>query len=213
MNQGMAFPAENELNGVVTAVSGSRASIGLPQSSSDLTGDNCATVGRCLRIQRGSTALIGMIVDVSLETSAVTREQGYHVTAHVDMMGEIRPDGEGTRRFRRGITHYPVIGDQATPGRRGGTAPGLCRLGRQQDRASATCTTTPRSKPLSISTTCSPSTSPSSARPASASRARCRCCSARSSRCAPTCASSCSMRTTNTAAASAIAPWCSTRAT
>ena len=113
MDQAGAFSAAEEPRGVVTAVSGSRASVGLPQTSADLTGDHCVTVGRCLRIQRGSATLIGMIVDVSLETSAVTREQGYHVTAHVDMMGEIRPDHNGAPHFRRGIMHYPVIGDAA----------------------------------------------------------------------------------------------------
>ena len=110
----MEFPAADAVRGVVIGVSGSRASVGLPQTSSDLTGDRCATVGRCLRIQRGGAALIGMIVDVSLETSTVTREQGYHVTAHVDMMGEIGLDDGGVPHFRRGIMHYPIIGDEAT---------------------------------------------------------------------------------------------------
>ncbi len=110
----MAFPSAGALIGVVTAVSGSQASVGLPQSYTDLADDHCATVGQCLRIQRGASMLIGMIIDVSLETSAVTREQGYHVTAHVDMMGEIRLDADGAPRFKRGIMHYPAIGDKAT---------------------------------------------------------------------------------------------------
>ncbi len=114
MDQGIEFPVADAVRGVVIAVSGSRASVGLPQTSSDLIGDQCATVGRCLRIQRGSAALIGMIVDVSLETSAVTRAQGYHVTAHVDMMGEISLDARGAPQFKRGIMHYPIIGDEAT---------------------------------------------------------------------------------------------------
>ncbi len=103
------------LRGAVIAVSGSQASVGLPYAGADLVSDDlCATVGRCLRIKRGKATLIGMIVDVSLETSTVAREQGYHVTAHVDMMGEINVDAGGTPRFRRGITHYPAIGDAAT---------------------------------------------------------------------------------------------------
>ncbi len=114
MDQNFGIPTTEAVRGVVTAVSGSRASIGLPQTSADLAGDHCATVGRCLRIQRGTATLIGMIVDVSLETSAVTREQGYHVTAHVDMMGEICPDANGVPHFKRGIMHYPVIGDATT---------------------------------------------------------------------------------------------------
>ncbi len=114
MDQSVGFPALEGVRGVVIGVSGSRTSVGLPQTSTDLIGDQCATVGRCLSVRRGSATLIGMIVDVSLETSAVTREQGYHVTAHVDMMGEIRTDNGGVPHFRRGIMHYPVIGDEAT---------------------------------------------------------------------------------------------------
>ncbi len=108
-------PAVPDLCGTVIAVDGSQASVGLPPDASlDPSDDLVATVGRFLRIKRGSSTLIGTIVDVSLETSPVIRQLGFHATAHVDMMGEIREDDAGVAHFRRGITHYPAIGDRAS---------------------------------------------------------------------------------------------------
>jgi DNA helicase HerA-like ATPase len=54
-----------------------------------------------------------MITDVSIETPATAREQGYHTTSHMDIMGEIREYDGGPARFQRGVTDYPAIGDEA----------------------------------------------------------------------------------------------------
>jgi DNA helicase HerA-like ATPase len=102
-----------ELRGRVLSVNGSQASVGLPATSLDVENEDCVTVGKFLRIQRGKTRLVGIIIDVSLETSPVARAQGFHTTARLDMMGEIKEDKAGVPRFQRGVTDYPAIGDRA----------------------------------------------------------------------------------------------------
>jgi DNA helicase HerA-like ATPase len=66
-----------------------------------------------LGIRSGSAVLIGMITEVTLETSAAAREQGARATASVDLMGEIRTREGAAPAFRRGVTSYPAIGDTA----------------------------------------------------------------------------------------------------
>jgi DNA helicase HerA-like ATPase len=94
-------------------VSGSQAGVGLPVESLDPKSEASITVGKFLRIQRASSVLIGMVTEVSLETSSAARDQGYCATARLDMMGEIKPRDTGARYFQRGVTDYPAIGDPA----------------------------------------------------------------------------------------------------
>ena len=110
--QGPEGWAAAELRGHVLSVHGSQASVGLLATSLDGVEDRAATVGKFLGIRRGKTLLIGMITDVSVETPAIAREQGYRATARIDMMGEIKQDA-GTPYFQRGVTDYPALGDPA----------------------------------------------------------------------------------------------------
>jgi uncharacterized protein len=105
--------AVNDLSGHVLSVQGSQASVGLPAASLEDPDDRCITVGKFLRIKRGRTRLIGMVTDVSLETSSVAIAQGFVATAKLDMMGEIKEDENGKPYFQRGVTDYPAIGDPA----------------------------------------------------------------------------------------------------
>jgi DNA helicase HerA-like ATPase len=99
--------------GRVLSVSGSQASVGLPAKSLDPANEVSITVGKFLRIQRAKTLLIGMVTEVSLETSSAARDQGYIATARLDMMGEIKQREDGKQYFQRGVTDYPAIGDPA----------------------------------------------------------------------------------------------------
>jgi uncharacterized protein len=99
--------------GNVLSVQGSQASVGLLASGIDAADDRSVTVGKFLSIQRAKSLLIGMVTEVSLETSAVAREQGFLGTARLDMMGEIKEDAHGVPHFQRGVTSYPAIGDPA----------------------------------------------------------------------------------------------------
>jgi DNA helicase HerA-like ATPase len=97
----------------VLSVSGSQAGVGLPVESLDPASEASITVGKFLRIQRAQSILIGMVTEVSLETSSAARDQGYCATARLDMMGEIMRRDTGAQYFQRGVTDYPAIGDPA----------------------------------------------------------------------------------------------------
>jgi DNA helicase HerA-like ATPase len=97
--------------GRVLSVRGSEASVGLVEWSWTDPEETRTTVGKFLGIRCGDRLVIGVITDASIQTSPIARERGYSVTAIVDLMGEIRDDGNETPRFSRGVTSYPSIGD------------------------------------------------------------------------------------------------------
>ncbi len=99
--------------GTILSVQGSQAKIGLTSAGLGRPDQARATVGQFLGIRSGAALLIGMITEVTLETSAAAREQGARATAKVDLMGEIRARDNGAAAFRRGVTAYPAIGDGA----------------------------------------------------------------------------------------------------
>ena len=99
--------------GTVLAVRGSETSVGLPDSNWHEMDDSRATVGTLLGVRCGRTVAVGVVTDVSVQTLPIARERGYTVTAHLDLVGEIRPDEHGSDRFFRGVTNYPAIGDPA----------------------------------------------------------------------------------------------------
>ena len=98
--------------GRVLSVRGSQATIGLPETNWNQSDESRATVGRFLGIRSVDKMVIGVVTDASIQTLAIAREQGFTVTALIDLMGEIRQDN-GTPRFSRGVTTYPAIGDPA----------------------------------------------------------------------------------------------------
>jgi DNA helicase HerA-like ATPase len=71
-------------------------------------------VGKFLGIRAGETLLIGVITNVSIETSALTNGRGGHSAADLDLVGEIKPSATGQAQFQRGVTEYPAIGDPVT---------------------------------------------------------------------------------------------------
>jgi hypothetical protein len=103
------MPSAVEPLGRVISVRGSQASVGLPSPPADAADQPSATVGKFLGIRCGKSLLIGVITDVSVETQA--REQGYHATALLDLVGEIKEHGSALAYFQRGISEYPAIGN------------------------------------------------------------------------------------------------------
>jgi hypothetical protein len=100
--------------GRILSVRGSQASLGILQSVLADGGHARVTVGKFLSVQTGQSLLIGVITEVSFQSTPVAREQGYGATAQLDLMGEIKKDDKGAVRFHRGVTDYPAIGDPAT---------------------------------------------------------------------------------------------------
>jgi uncharacterized protein len=95
------------LVGYIQSVHGSQASISLLPHSTGISRAG-ATVGKFVKIHTGKALLIGLITDVSAESSG--KEHGHCGIAQVDLTGEIGDQG-GAVRFRRGITEYPTIAD------------------------------------------------------------------------------------------------------
>ena len=100
-----------ETLGHVHSVSGSQATVGLLDSA--MSGPNRAgiTVGRFLKIQTTKSQLVGVITEVSIQTSLAAN---YCAIAKVDLMGEIVATGAAAA-FRRGVAGYPTIRDAALP--------------------------------------------------------------------------------------------------
>src|SRR5579884_1252632 len=102
--------AADSVLGYIRSVHGSQAIISLLAHGTH-TGRISATVGKFVKIHTGKASLVGLITDVSAETSAPERSQGG--LAHVDLTGEISAR-DGTMRFQKGIAEYPTIGDSVT---------------------------------------------------------------------------------------------------
>ena len=99
--------------GRVIAVTGSKAGIGLMPRREETP--RSATVGRFIGLKAGRSTIVAMVTEATAEVPAGVREQGFEASATVDLLGEIRMEGDGRSRFRRGVSDYPVIGDAAVP--------------------------------------------------------------------------------------------------
>ena len=96
--------------GRIISVRGSQARVGLllPDTLSPV--QLRATVGRFVSLRCAEAAIIAMITEVSSEHLSAGGE--FYASASVDLLGEIMTD-KAKSRFRRGVTHYPTIGDPA----------------------------------------------------------------------------------------------------
>jgi uncharacterized protein len=103
-----------EVLGHVISIRGSQAGIGLANWPHQNTEDTRVTVGKLLAIQTGQSLLIGVITDVVLQTQQSGSSQQPTVMAQMDLIGEIINLGTSTACFQRGVTHYPLIGDQVS---------------------------------------------------------------------------------------------------
>jgi DNA helicase HerA-like ATPase len=103
----------NDSIGHVVSVRGSQATVGLSAAPSAPSAVR-ATVGKFLGIRTGESLLVGVITNVAIEPPTMAAEHGYHSTADVDLVGEIKQPA-GTAQFQRGVTDYPAIGDPVLP--------------------------------------------------------------------------------------------------
>src|SRR6476661_10682826 len=108
-------PSAPDALGHVHSVSGSQVSIGLRSTGPDTLHGAGITVGKFVKIQISRGLLVGVITNVSTQAAPHLREQGYHGTAQVDLMGEIKDRAGGPARFYRGVADYPSLGDAVVP--------------------------------------------------------------------------------------------------
>ena len=109
----VACQRATEAIGHIVSVRGSQACVGLTASSPQFPQEARATVGRFLGIRAGSSLIVGLITEISLQRS-VSRDGGVIALAHVDMIGEIVNHDMPAARFLRGVSTYPAMGDPVT---------------------------------------------------------------------------------------------------
>jgi DNA helicase HerA-like ATPase len=101
--------------GRVHSISGSQVIAGI--LSDALSGPHRAsiTVGKFVKIQSTKALLVGVITDVSSQTSSAVKVDGCTAIARIDLMGEIDLRQPGAPRFCRGVSEYPTIADSVLP--------------------------------------------------------------------------------------------------
>ncbi|HXW70538.1 MAG TPA: DUF87 domain-containing protein [Methylocella sp.] len=98
--------------GTVIAVRGSQASIQLAGASSPSEGESRVTVGKFLGIDVGTSLLVSVVTDVSLQSELASSGQQHKTVAILDLIGEIENYNSDSAGFRRGVADYPAIGDE-----------------------------------------------------------------------------------------------------
>src|SRR5262245_60663488 len=101
--------------GNVHSISGSQAVVGIVGEALTSAHRASITVGKFVKIQTSKALLVGVITDVSMQSTQALKEQGCVAVARVDLMGEIVTSAEGLTQFRRGVSDYPTIGDRVIP--------------------------------------------------------------------------------------------------
>ena len=72
-----------------------------------------ATVGRFVGVRADQSFIVAMVTEATADLPPGVRAEGFSASITVDLMGEIRPGADGHCRFRRGVSTYPAIGDDA----------------------------------------------------------------------------------------------------
>src|SRR5260370_31394654 len=85
------------------SVRGSKASVGFLTPPARDRNAVRATVGKFLGICTGESLLVGVITNVLIDAPALAQDHGWHSTADVDLVGEIKQSG-GSAQFQRGVT-------------------------------------------------------------------------------------------------------------
>jgi DNA helicase HerA-like ATPase len=114
-DQNKTEPAAGEPFGHVHSVNGSYVSVELVGANPHSLDGAGLTVGKFVKIAVGKALLVGVITDISAQTSTPVRDRSHRGTARVDLVGEISDRGTPPARFRRGVTDYPTIGDPVAP--------------------------------------------------------------------------------------------------
>ena len=98
--------------GRVISVTGSKAGIGILPTV-DGQPRLSATVGRFLGLWAGRSFIVAMITEATAERPGGAPSEGFGAYVLIDLMGEIRRSPDGGSRFRRGVSEYPAIGNEA----------------------------------------------------------------------------------------------------
>lgn len=70
-------------------------------------------IGQLFSIQVGETRVIGLLHRVETDDGGWQSDAQNPVTLHMELSGEVRPDGKGGQYFSSGISQYPHLGTEA----------------------------------------------------------------------------------------------------
>jgi hypothetical protein len=99
--------------GWIVSVTGSQASARLRGACLPNGADvNGATVGNFLLIRTTHSRIVGVVTKISEEARPIDGKQCDHTIAQMELLGEIKQDTGGPEYFQRGVTEYPMIGNQ-----------------------------------------------------------------------------------------------------
>jgi len=122
--------------GRILSVGGSQAQVRLALTA----GNARATVGKFLSIRANQAQVVGVITKID---ALQQLREGELATCALDMLGEIRTDERGRSFFQRGVTEYPMIGDEVSMVTQAGlrlifdmSGPGTIDIGQLQQDAS-----------------------------------------------------------------------------
>jgi uncharacterized protein len=104
-----------DLLGHVHGINGAHATVGVLRTA--LNGPHRAliTVGKFIKIRTDDGLLVGVITEVIIASAPNNQGEDYGAVASVDLTGAIDQRNAGAMQFRRGVKHYPTIGDAAIP--------------------------------------------------------------------------------------------------
>ncbi|BAT59959.1 AAA-like domain protein [Variibacter gotjawalensis] len=137
---------QGEAVGRILSVKGAIATVALPEGNLAKEMEGPATVGKFLSVHTRDAHLIALVSYVRREDPNLARAFGHYSVAEVDMMGQFIDDN-GEMKFRRGVTHYPTIGDAVSLVTRDQlrviyavNGPNMIEIGKlQQDTAVSAC--------------------------------------------------------------------------
>ena len=98
--------------GRVVTVNGTGANARLFKTTAAMIADGGGlTIGRLVGILVDKSLVVGVVVSMSISMPDPGDEEGGHLVAAVDFMGEIERYGTERAAFQRGVTMYPTIGN------------------------------------------------------------------------------------------------------
>ena len=107
--RGRLQPTERMI-GRVTFCSGARATISTAATNmSGATADFWA-VGRLISIEVGKSRVVALVYEMRTDKSAWDEDLANSVSVHVELVGEVSDDDNGSYSFKRGVSRYPQVG-------------------------------------------------------------------------------------------------------
>lgn len=102
---------DTRIEGHVIECDGERAIIAARSVQGNVTGsDDDWAVGRLISIRVGENRLVGMVFKTTIADTGWHTDRDNTLHIHVEFLGEVRPQDNGTLSFSSGLSRYPYLG-------------------------------------------------------------------------------------------------------